>query len=174
MWQHFEALSGQGACSGLSPLREEGYTLSQFAFLSLSYQESHTKETECIISCFLKGNCVSQACKTHSTSVIKMHQRKWLTRSSGLAQLQKVIRGLNDSRFLFTGEQKLWDTIQGFLSFKLLRISDCNTPSLLQPPQCRKMLYSHVTVQLRVTNSATTSCSTCVKQSHFRIILMFI
>lgn len=70
-------------------------------------QEPHTKEIECIISCFLKGNCVSQACKTHSTSIIKMHQRKWLTRSSGLAQLQKVIRGLNSSRFLFIGEQKL-------------------------------------------------------------------
>lgn len=105
--QHFEALSVQGACSGLSPLREEGHTLSQFAFLSLSSQEPHTKEIECIISCFLKGNCVSQTCKTHSTSIIKMHQRKWLMRSSGLARLQKVIRGLNDSRFLFTGEQKL-------------------------------------------------------------------
>lgn len=118
VWQHFEALSGQGACSGLSPLREEGPTLSQFTFISLSSQESHTKEIECIISWFLKGNCVSRACKTHSTSIIKMHQRKWLTRSSGLARLQKMIRGLNDYHFLFTGEQKLWDTIQGFLSFK--------------------------------------------------------
>lgn len=150
---------------------------SQSAFLSLSSEESHIKvkkkKIECIISWFLKGNCVSRVRKTHSTSAIEIHPRKRWTRSSGLPQLPWMVRGLNDSRRLFTGEQQLSDTMPGFLRCQAAENQQClSHPGLFSHPKCRKVPNSYVTVWLRVTNSATASRSTWVKQSHFRIILM--
>lgn len=111
--------------------------------ISLSFPQRwgiihESKEIECIISCFLKGNCVSQVSKTHSASVIEIHQRKRWTRSAGLPQLRWMIRDWTTIACFSQGNSSSQTQCKDFHPARLLKPVVGPAPGPFRPSQTQE------------------------------------